>query len=75
MVKQINEYVYQVQYLRTREEEEVHASKPMFSNDSTPDTDAHMSHVLQSENGMPDQPLMRMENHPDGVYSAVRWKG
>ena len=75
MQRAINDYVYLVEDLRTGESEELHASRLKFYHDPTLDTDAVMSHVLQSETGMTVQRLLRLKEHPDGVYVVVRWKG
>ena len=75
MRRAINDDVYLVEDLRTGELEELHASRLKFYHDQTLDMDAVMSHVLQSETGMTVQRLLRLEEHPDGVYVLVRWKG
>lgn len=71
----INDYVYLIEDLRTGESEELHASRLKFYHDPTLNTDVIMSHVIQSETGMTVQRLMGLEEHSDGLYVVVRWKG
>jgi len=71
----VSDYVYQVEDLRNGSLEEAHASRLRFYSDSALNTEAIMSHVLTSETGMPVQRLLRLENGPDGLMVAVRWRG
>jgi len=75
IVKAVNDYVYQVEDLRTGLSEEVHGSRLKFYHDPSLDTEAVLSHVLSSETGMVVARLLRLEEHEDGLYVVVRWKG
>ena len=75
VTKALNDFVYQVEDLRTGQLDEAHASRLKFYRDDDIDTDVIMSHVLHSEIGMSVSRLMGLQEDPDGLKVIVRWKG
>lgn len=72
VVKELSEYVLQVQDLRTGSSEVVHGTRLKFYSDEFLDSEAIMPQVLS---GMPVARLMRIVEGPKGNQVAVRWKG
>lgn len=75
VVKALSNYVFEVEDLRNGQCESIHGSRLKFYRDSSLNTEAIMSHVLQSETGMEVQRLMELIDSNDGMQVRVRWKG
>ena len=75
IIKAMNDWIYQIEDLRNGNIETAHASRLKFYSDSSLDSTAIMSHVVQSETGMPVARLMNFIEHTDGIKVQVRWKG
>lgn len=76
VTKAMNDYVFQVEYLRNDIVEEVHGTRLKFYSDSSLDEKAVLSHVLSSETGMPVSRLLRLQEDDNGrLHVVVRWKG
>ena len=75
IVKPKINFVFNVEDLRTGVKEEIHGSRLKFYHDASLDAEAVMSRVLPSETGMVVARPMRLEEHDDGLYVVVHWKG
>lgn len=75
VVKALNNHIFQIEDLRNGEIESIHATRLKYYSDSALDTKAIMSHVVNSEMGMPVARLMRFVESEDGIKIQVRWKG
>lgn len=75
VVKAINDYVFQIEDLRTGSLQDIHESRLKFYHDASLDKTAIMSHVLSSETGMEVQRLMPIVETDDGLKVQARWKG
>lgn len=75
VVRAINNFVFQVEDLRTGDMDDIHVSRLKFYHDSALDTEVIISHVVQSETGMIVHRLHKLVDTAEAVKVEVRWKG
>lgn len=74
-MKELSDYVLQVEDLRKGTVQEVHGTRLKFFKDRFLGTVAIMAHVIYSETGMPVAQLMKLIESENGLQFQVRWKG
>ena len=75
VIKNLSNYVFQLEDLRNGSTEDVHGSRLKSYRDSLLNQEVIFSHVLSSETGMPVTRLLRLVDTEDGLKVIIRWKG
>lgn len=74
-MRAVNDLDYVIEYLRTGEFTEAHATRLKFYSDVSLDAKAILSHFVSFETGMQVQRLLHLEDGKDGLIIAILWRG